>query len=277
MNCVIMNCMKKESVVCPVCFEGYNESTTRPRIMYVCGHTLCDVCLSKIFESSSVENGKRMVTCPMCKEKNSSSSMASFPKNYALSELSGIHSKLANAYKDQICTTHKTKNFMICIDPKCTSVISNCVRCLVDKHSWCQFEYQFDWRDREEIIKLEPYKINTEEFDKRLDEMIVAHFQKIQAEIKKKISAIRSVIQNRISPLNYDFMISEKGAFDIDIEARNESRPALIFKLKRKEEFEKAYNTQNFDKLLNDLLHWNREVLNRHFQAILTPIGLRFL
>ena len=59
---------------CPVC-DNYFAPPNLPKIMPICQHTLCEVCIPKVIKNSRVEVGydvyrnDNKLTCPECRKK----------------------------------------------------------------------------------------------------------------------------------------------------------------------------------------------------------------
>jgi hypothetical protein len=69
---------------CPECllsFEFEKGASRFPRILIVCGHSVCEECLKLAMES------KNLFNCPECGEKSKVKCITSFPKNLALARM----------------------------------------------------------------------------------------------------------------------------------------------------------------------------------------------
>jgi hypothetical protein len=66
---------------CPSCKQKYNDSTIIPRLLTLCGHSLCELCLKNTIKQES------KVKCLECGTSDTNGDLASYPKNLALLEL----------------------------------------------------------------------------------------------------------------------------------------------------------------------------------------------
>lgn len=40
--------MESDDLICPVCLHYFNEAELTPRLIPVCGHTICSECIQKV-------------------------------------------------------------------------------------------------------------------------------------------------------------------------------------------------------------------------------------
>ncbi|GBG70979.1 hypothetical protein CBR_g8279 [Chara braunii] len=73
---------------CPVCGDIYSDEENTPR-MLPCGHTICQICVTKLPIQFSPSSGGRFIKCPECRSRVLWRGMQSLPKNYALIRLLG--------------------------------------------------------------------------------------------------------------------------------------------------------------------------------------------
>jgi len=45
--------MDREELRCPICFKKYDSKEFVPKIIPICGHTLCSVCITNTLEKLS--------------------------------------------------------------------------------------------------------------------------------------------------------------------------------------------------------------------------------
>ena len=62
---------------CNYCQKQFNEFEQVPRLLILCGHSLCEACCYQLHDNSKVE-------CPECHSSTYVESIASLPKNLAL-------------------------------------------------------------------------------------------------------------------------------------------------------------------------------------------------
>lgn len=67
--------LMREVLECPICFETYNQSQLRPKLLQ-CGHTVCQHCLEKLLANTI--NGVR---CPFCSKVSRMSSISQLADN----------------------------------------------------------------------------------------------------------------------------------------------------------------------------------------------------
>lgn len=67
--------LMREVLECPICFETYNQSQLRPKLLQ-CGHTVCHTCLEKLLANTI--NGVR---CPFCSKVSRMSSISQLADN----------------------------------------------------------------------------------------------------------------------------------------------------------------------------------------------------
>uniref|UniRef100_A0A8D2PUA3 TRI35 protein n=1 Tax=Zosterops lateralis melanops TaxID=1220523 RepID=A0A8D2PUA3_ZOSLA len=95
-------------LLCPICYEPFREAVTLP-----CGHNFCKSCVGK-----SWENRRR--SCPVCKEKSSSSS-GDLRVNYTLNNLVGMILKEEGKKRGrgaQLCPIHWEESKFFCLEDK---------------------------------------------------------------------------------------------------------------------------------------------------------------
>eukprot|EP01059_Diplonema_ambulator_P005606 TRINITY_DN15385_c0_g1_i1.p1 TRINITY_DN15385_c0_g1~~TRINITY_DN15385_c0_g1_i1.p1 ORF type:complete len:226 (+),score=59.86 TRINITY_DN15385_c0_g1_i1:36-680(+) len=70
---------------CPICLEKFNTMNVVPRILPVCGHCLCEKCISHML---GVKQKKAKLVCPNCRVEMGKeyAKLAKFPKNWTLLE-----------------------------------------------------------------------------------------------------------------------------------------------------------------------------------------------
>jgi len=99
--------MKTEELHCPICTERYNHDIRAPRILPLCGHTICTECLKDILNHSLEPK------CPLDVGKlpASGQSLEPFPINFlAMQLLEG-----QPAPEKALCPNHNEKLRLICL------------------------------------------------------------------------------------------------------------------------------------------------------------------
>lgn len=80
-------------IQCPRCYNDFNGGANCPRILFACGHTICEKCLAELLDRAAKEQLKdddgtdRVIYCPECRVIHNHLPVASFPKNLALLNL----------------------------------------------------------------------------------------------------------------------------------------------------------------------------------------------
>ena len=79
--------MEADQTICPKCSFPYSEENP-PRLLTMCGHTLCEKCITSIIPPKKT-NRKYKVVCPIDDVEGEiiTPSAASFPKNIAIMHL----------------------------------------------------------------------------------------------------------------------------------------------------------------------------------------------
>lgn len=62
---------------CSRCFSKYDEDKYVPKLLVMCGHTLCEKCCHELFRNGKIE-------CFQCRTNTFTDKVNSLPKNLAL-------------------------------------------------------------------------------------------------------------------------------------------------------------------------------------------------
>ena len=108
--------MQHDSFECPLCLEKYDISLRLPRIIPICGHTICSQCIPNL-----LKNSKDFI-CPIGQEVQPGSypSLDSFPPNFTLRCL------VEKALEFGLCDNHQKELQYVCIEDK-VKVCNECV------------------------------------------------------------------------------------------------------------------------------------------------------
>lgn len=60
--------MEHEDYICPVCYQYYNDSERAPRMVPVCGHTICTKCIAELL--GKMDEGADTFICPEDRYRN---------------------------------------------------------------------------------------------------------------------------------------------------------------------------------------------------------------
>ncbi|CAL4089261.1 unnamed protein product, partial [Meganyctiphanes norvegica] len=123
-----------EELTCPVCREDYDEGSSVPVVLPLCGHTYCRACLAAVQNSRGLE-------CPTCRKKHPSHTVQELPTNYVALSLSDTNKRRKlNATENQVrrssggsssgCSKHQNKQEYYC--KECNLPL--CGQCLFESH-----------------------------------------------------------------------------------------------------------------------------------------------
>ena len=98
-----------ETVLCPVCFVGYNQARRVPILLPECGHTLCLHCIKNIYRENA------LVKCPVCRAEYYDA-LSSFPTNVAVLELAEgrNHTKLCPEHCSEVIAFCEDHGKLLC-------------------------------------------------------------------------------------------------------------------------------------------------------------------
>lgn len=229
---------------CPICYTQYNERESSPRIIPLCGHTICLACVEKL---TKVVFGCLVLKCPICNLKFKTDSDCSdcdieevFPQNYALKER--IEQEKTRNLKTENCVIHGKKIFMLCLDEQCTQPRKCCVTCTRQIHSECDDECLLPLDQIGKKIPIQKYKNKKAYYKDALRKVIETFKSSFR-------SHINSMYQNYKTSLN-DFRVSNSN-FDPD----DSSFDPYSFELIKRSVDDIAvrpYNIEEFEEREND-------------------------
>lgn len=100
---------------CPICYERFDQAERLPRVIPICGHTLCSFCLVKVLKNSST-------FCPLDKKSfENLKKIEDFPVNYILTQL-----HVEDRISAGVCTDHKKEARFACLTDK----LKLCYECI---------------------------------------------------------------------------------------------------------------------------------------------------
>jgi len=100
---------------CPVCGSEFDELLRVPRILTVCGHTVCQFCVQGLWTEQTIQ-------CPQCQKPSTAASIESLPVNFALMQLRSREGA------EDLCPKHNKQLEAYCSSDK--SVL--CVSCILE-------------------------------------------------------------------------------------------------------------------------------------------------
>jgi len=103
-----------DTAACPICYSNYNESENLPRIIPICGHTICHTCIYFILRGLAPA---QPFQCPLDKKNFpiQRNDVSFFPVNHALRDtLNEKNCPEHNKPLDIICTREKTLICYLC-------------------------------------------------------------------------------------------------------------------------------------------------------------------
>jgi len=103
-----------DTAACPICYSNYNDSENLPRIIPICGHTICHTCIYFILRGLAPA---QPFQCPLDKKNFTiqRNDVSFFPVNHALRDtLNEKNCPEHNKPLDIICTREKTLICYLC-------------------------------------------------------------------------------------------------------------------------------------------------------------------
>ncbi|CAG12414.1 unnamed protein product [Tetraodon nigroviridis] len=91
--------LMREVLECPICFETYNQSQLRPKLLQ-CGHTVCQHCLEKLLANTI--NGVR---CPFCSKVSRMSSISQLADNLTVLKILDCTTSCSASAAFLMCTS----------------------------------------------------------------------------------------------------------------------------------------------------------------------------
>ena len=93
---------------CSYCQRDFNDKLNIPRLLIVCGHTLCESCCYRLHNNSKVE-------CPECNSSTFIESISLLPKNLVLISRESSRDQCLKHHKKYEAFCEK-EHMLICID-----------------------------------------------------------------------------------------------------------------------------------------------------------------
>jgi len=173
--------MASENLDCPICYEKYDLSLHLPRIIPICGHTVCSQCIPSLIKRS------QNFICPIGNEvhQGNFSSVGSFPPNYELRKTIEKHLEYG------FCEDHQKAFEYVCIQDK----VKVCTDCAL-----------FGAHNGHQIKPLSSFKAEIEKKAQRLEELLqtTKESQKENEKVyEDKRKATIKTIQSRCKELRF--------------------------------------------------------------------------
>lgn len=124
---------------CSRCFLAYTLDEKEPRVLPVCGHSICKKCLMYMLRTAS----PLQIKCPQCPEiykfkRTEILSLDKFPVNNDLVRI--IRSQIQHLATER-CRRHDRESNMFCFDPECRHKNWACLLCIRDHHKNCKEQF----------------------------------------------------------------------------------------------------------------------------------------
>lgn len=162
--------LMREVLECPICFETYNQSQLRPKLLQ-CGHTVCQHCLEKLLANTI--NGVR---CPFCSKVSRMSSITQLADNLTVLKILD-------------CTTSCSVSAAFLMCTSCCSRLPRqyCHNCATVLCELCKGEGHLH-----EGHSVQPIRVAAEQRRKDLG-VKLATLRDVMAHIQKKKAAIENI------------------------------------------------------------------------------------
>jgi len=258
-----------ESLECPVCLEKYDLSLHLPRILPICGHTLCSQCIPKF-----LKNSKDFI-CPIGKEVQPGNykTLDSFPPNYVLRD--SLEKSL------QLCQHHQKELEFVCVQDK----VKICNRCaLFGEHKNHEIKPLSDLEPqmKKKIQEMKRLLQESEEYYKKTDKVYEDQRKAALGTIESRFKELRVILDMKEAEFIYQIILfydHERGKLNSEIGQHSFVRQMLAKKLSEYEQMMKSTNplklleedfsavgniiqealcpdrVQKFDKLFNQFQH----------------------
>ena len=107
--------MQSQTLTCPICFVGYDQAECRPKLLPVCGHTICMSCLDLCLKDPKHSH------CPLDFKPFPAEFRTGedFPLNFTLSDL------IEELSVHETCEEHQEKKRLLCFTDK-TMICDDC-------------------------------------------------------------------------------------------------------------------------------------------------------
>ena len=190
--------MQSDILDCPICYEAYDITIHLPRIIPVCGHTICSQCIMTLAKRS------RDFVCPIGKEvqRGNYANLDSFPPNYTLRGL------IEQSSAFEICRDHQKELQYMCVQDK----VKVCHECAL-----------FGAHRSHEIKPLNDFKSEAETKVQKLEEVLQAtgeYYKKADEALEKQQRMMLKAVGEKFNELNFllkakekEFIMKINGAF----------------------------------------------------------------
>ena len=125
-----------DDLSCPVCYETYDSQELVPRLITVCGHSICDKCLGKFRQN------RIALDCPVCKRPFNCEGL---PINYGLKNVAETRNSLLSSNQHASSGSGQDQSSIICSDHRLTkdyrcSTCEEwiCAKCGMNGHRQCE-------------------------------------------------------------------------------------------------------------------------------------------
>lgn len=175
---------------CPVCGTEFDELVRVPRILTVCGHTVCQLCVQGLWSDQTIQ-------CPQCHKASTAAAIELLPVNFALMQLR------TREGSDELCSKHNKQLEAYCSTDK--SVL--CVSCILEddhkKHDITSIQKAAS-RERDRLNSLMGTAQQTESSLVKLDTdlqqataLLNSDYERTREEFQFLFNQLKSVIVER--------------------------------------------------------------------------------
>ena len=184
-----------ETIFCPVCQQGFNDTQSTPMIFKICGHSICKECFPKIAEKNNFDSVIK-IQCPCCRQSQlvdlkKTTLDKEFPKNYLF-----LH--YLNCEKIE-CEHPLENQNLVCVDSSCKTTKPFCLNCARKTHSNCKNDTVFEKAKFKEIVVFDQC-VPFETFNpNKLKKNIENRLNQVKNKLFSVVEEIDTFLKNEIS------------------------------------------------------------------------------
>jgi len=235
---------------CPRCFAAYDAAENEPRILTVCGHSLCKKCLKFMLRTVT----PMQIKCPQCQAvyKFSRKDILNFDKFPANNDLLRIIKSQAQLSVAERCRRHDKESTMFCFDPVCHHKSWTCPLCIRDHHKSCNEKFIIQKSELNKKVSFLTKTINL----RTIKDKVRNQVKSILEDFEHNFVAQAELIADESFQHTADIGIN-----DLSHLGRNLSQISIVYKpdskkivIKRKDEEEIAEKARMFEHKVSSFL-----------------------